>query len=74
MVWHDQIKKDTLDWLLEPDPPGVRYLALRDLMDIPADAPELQSAKVEAHRNGPIATSTGKYAAGRILGKERTWI
>ncbi len=36
--------------------PGVRYLALRDLMDIPVDDPELRSAQMEAHRNGPIAT------------------
>ena len=55
MAWHEQINKETLGWLLEQDPPGVRYLALRDLMDIPSDSPELQSAKVEAHRNGPIA-------------------
>src|SRR5512145_1792021 len=46
---------DSLDWLLEPDPPGVRYLALRDLLDLPDDDPELQAARTTAHREGPIA-------------------
>ena len=44
-----------LDWLLEADPPGVRYLALRDLLGRPADDPELQAAQAEALERGPIA-------------------
>ncbi len=44
-----------LDWLLEPTDPGVHYLALRDLAGLPADAPELLSARQAAHRHGPIA-------------------
>jgi hypothetical protein len=44
-----------LDWLLEKDEPGVRYLALRDLLDSdPADR-ELVAARNAAHRRGPIA-------------------
>lgn len=45
-----------LDWLLEEQDPGVRYLALRDLLDCGPDDPELQAAQVEAHSRGPIAT------------------
>ncbi len=44
-----------MDWLLEPDSPGVRYLALRDLTGLPADDPELLAAQKEAHLHGPIA-------------------
>ena len=43
-------------WLLESPMPGVRYLALRDLLRLPADDPELCRARQAAHREGPIAT------------------
>ncbi len=46
---------DALAWLLEPADPGVRYLALRDLLGRPVDDPELVAARAEAHRRGPIA-------------------
>jgi hypothetical protein len=45
----------TLDWLLEPADPGVRYLALRDLLHLPADDADLRAARVDAHTRGPIA-------------------
>lgn len=44
-----------IDWLLDADAPGVRYLALRDLLDLPGDDPELLAAQSAAHRLGPIA-------------------
>ena len=44
-----------LDWLIEDDHPGVRYLALRDLLDVPYDDPEMVSSRKAAHRDGPIA-------------------
>jgi hypothetical protein len=47
---------DALAWLLEPDPPGVRYLALRDLLGRPPDDPELVTARRDAHAHGPIST------------------
>lgn len=46
---------ETLDWLLEAEDPGVRYLALRDLVD-QADPTELSVAREAAHQSGPIAT------------------
>jgi len=55
MSWMDQLKGDSLAWLLEDDQPGVRYLAMRDLLDLPADDTGLQQARSEAHRSGPIA-------------------
>jgi len=44
-----------LAWLLEPIDPGVRYLALRDLLEYPPDHPELVDARHTAHTQGPIS-------------------
>lgn len=55
MTSQSQLNDNTLSWLLEPDPPGVRYLALRDLLDLPSDDPQLLAAQAEAHTHGPIA-------------------
>ncbi len=49
----------TLAWLLDNNSPGVRYLALRDLLELSRDDPELKEAKTEAHKNGPITYSSG---------------
>ncbi len=57
MAWQDPIRDSVLSWLLEPDSPGVRYLALRDLFDLPADAPELRSARRKLTRKD----RSGKY-------------
>ena len=51
---------DPLPWLLEPHDPGVRYLALRDLLDLPADDPDLLVAQRDAHAHGPIAAILDK--------------
>lgn len=56
MKWLEQLNGDPLAWLLERGDPGVRYLALRDLLDCPPDDPELRAARAEAHAEGPIAT------------------
>ena len=55
MSWQNQLKGDPLPWLLEPDSPGVRYLALRDLMDGVQTA-EIATAQAAAIQSGPIAT------------------
>jgi hypothetical protein len=52
--WKKFLKADPTDWLLEEDDPGVRYLALRDIVD--ADEKEIKAARRKAHREGPIAT------------------
>ena len=46
---------NVLNWLLDPADPGVRYLALRDLVRLPASDPELRTARAAAHTRGPIA-------------------
>jgi hypothetical protein len=53
---------NVLDWLLEKENPGVRYLALRDL--VKADGKELADAKKSAHENGPIAEVLSKMNKG----------
>jgi hypothetical protein len=55
MSWQQQIKGDPLPWLLELESPGARYLAMRDLLDLPEDDPELSAARRTAHQAGPIA-------------------
>lgn len=55
MSWQIQLKGDSLTWLVESHHPGVRYLALRDLCDLPSEAPELLAAREAAHAQGPIA-------------------
>jgi len=55
MSWQAQLRGDSISWLLKAGNVGVRYLALRDLLDLPADDPGLKSARKTAHREGPIA-------------------
>ncbi|HEX2997872.1 MAG TPA: hypothetical protein VHP14_23820 [Anaerolineales bacterium] len=55
MSWKNQLRKDSLPWLLESDNPGVRYLALRDIPHLASDDRELKSARRAAHKEGPIA-------------------
>jgi hypothetical protein len=52
--WKKQLKADPTDWLLEESDPGVRYLALRDIVD--TGEKELAEARRIAYREGPIAT------------------
>jgi hypothetical protein len=52
--WKKALKADPTDWLLEADDPGVRYLALRDI--VYAGEKEIKAARRKAHHEGPIAT------------------
>ena len=56
MNWLAKLNGDPLPWLLEPDPanPGVRFFALCDLLDRPADDPELRQAQAEVMLTGPV--------------------
>ena len=56
MSWQDWLNDDPLPWLLEADPPGIRYLVLRDLLDCPADDPALLAARDDAYARGAIPT------------------
>ncbi len=56
MSWKDVLNGDPIPWLLQPDPdnPGVRYFALRDLLDVPEDAPEVHQAQAAIMTRGPV--------------------
>ncbi len=56
MVTHtSQANHDATSWLLEESTPGIRYLALRDLLRLPREDPDLAAARARAHAEGPIA-------------------
>lgn len=55
MSWKNQLRSDSVPWLLESENPGVRYLAVRDLLDLPRDDKKLKTARKLAHKEGPIA-------------------
>ena len=55
MDWKEQLHGDTLSWLLETDNPGVRYLAMRDLLDTEKSDAEFEATRHKAHTKGPIA-------------------
>ncbi len=56
MTITDLMNEKGISWLLEEESPGVRYLALRDLLDLRTDDKELVTARKDAHEHGPIAT------------------
>lgn len=51
-----RLNGDPLPWLLEPDPdnPGVRYFALRDLLDRPEDDHDVRQARADVMSLGPV--------------------
>jgi len=42
--WQTQLRGDSVSWLLESDSPNVRYLALRELFDLPPMTKKLKAA------------------------------
>lgn len=54
--WTKPLKGDPIPWLLEPDPdnPGVRYFALTDLLDRPADDDEVVAVRQAIMESGPV--------------------
>jgi len=58
MISTDMVRGNPLQWLLEPDPanPGVRYFALRDLLDRSKDDPEVRQARADLMTTGPVPT------------------
>ena len=54
--WRARLRDDPLPWLLDEANPAVRHLALRDLLDRPADDPDLVDARNAATLTDPIAS------------------
>jgi hypothetical protein len=47
---------DLLPWLLDGEEPAVRHVALRRLLDLPADDPDVVAARHAAMASPPIST------------------
>ena len=63
--WRASLNDDPLPWLLEPDNPSVRYFALTDLLDRPADDTEVMAAKAAINSSRPVkAILDSMYPAG----------
>ena len=62
MLHQNEVAEKRMDWLLEKDTPGVRYLVLRDLIGCPHDDPEFHTARIEAHTKGLIASILAEMA------------
>lgn len=54
-AWLRMLNADPLPWLLDEATSAVRHLALRQLLDEPADAPQVRRARDAAMRTNPIA-------------------
>jgi hypothetical protein len=54
--WTAALRADPLDWLLEPDEPAVRHQALRQLLDRPADDPDVATSRRASMAADPIAS------------------
>jgi hypothetical protein len=52
--WRSVLNGDPLPWLLEPDYPSVRYFALTDLLDRPADDPDVVATRAEINSSFPV--------------------
>jgi hypothetical protein len=52
--WTSYLRGDPTDWLLEPDNPSVRYLALTELLGVPVADPEARAAKAAIMETGVL--------------------
>jgi hypothetical protein len=55
MSWLDKLRHNPLPWLLEEENAPVRYGALVDLLDRPADDPEVRAARTAIPAYPPVA-------------------
>jgi len=64
MDWVQLLNDDPLPWLLAEDEinPGVRFFALRELADLPADAPDIIEAQKKVMGNGPVPVILAQQA------------
>lgn len=54
--WRARLRGDPLPWLLDPSAPAVRHLALRQLVGLPVDDPDVTAARHDAMAAEPIAS------------------
>jgi hypothetical protein len=54
-AWQARLNGDPLPWLLDGEQPAVRHRALREMLDLPADHPDVVAARRAAMAADPIA-------------------
>jgi len=62
--WKTLLNADAIDWLLEPDNPSVRYLALTDLVGVAAEDPEVVRTQAVIMQSGPVPQILAKQEDG----------
>lgn len=62
------MKEDPTNWLLKEDNPSVRYFALTDILDIPADSPQAMDAKRDIMETGVVAKILARQENGGYWG------
>jgi hypothetical protein len=62
--WLERLNADPTPWLLEPETPAVRHMALRWLLDRPVDDPEVVEAQAAAMRRDPVAATLAAQDPG----------
>ena len=67
--WKSYLKADPTGWLLEPENPSVRYFALRELLDCPAEDAEVLSTRAAILKSSPVAAILDRQEPGGYWGK-----
>ncbi len=66
--WKSILKEDPTEWLLERENPSVRYFTLIDLLDKPANDPEVVKTKREIMKAGVVPRILSKQEPGGYWG------
>lgn len=68
MAWHSRLVGDPLPWLLEPENPSARYLALTELLDRPFSDPEVSATRAAIPGFDPARSILEAQFAGSDTG------
>ena len=52
--WKSYLKKDSTEWLLEPDNPSVTYLTLTEILGKPENNSQVKKSKIDIMKKGPV--------------------
>ena len=67
--WRNRLRGDPLPWLLDEAEPAVRHLALRELLDRPADDPEVRGRPDRRDPHGPDRRDPRCPGPSRLVGE-----
>jgi hypothetical protein len=70
--WQTRLKADPIPWLLEPENPSVRYWTLTELLDRPADDPEVRGARAAIPRQPLVQELFARQHADGHWGDDET--